>query len=408
MNLIRSIRHQTLLILISLTLCVSLAFSSLAVVTAYIVEDMTLSNLLDELTKDYERYYAENLSLPKSTPSFINIYPNMKDLPEWAKQRAYRKQISGEIFTPESSTHYHYHKLNLQGETGYLLAQVSDLLAVTRQPIIIESLLCGIFIAIVITILISIKLSQKIVNPIIILANAVKLNENPNNTIRLPNLPFELGYLSRSMQSTFDQLKVLLENEKAFSGNVSHELRTPLTVMKNTCALISQRGFSDRDMLEIKSACNQMEQTVDILLALARKDALDKQICRAAIAVEQALLRCHDSSLKNFDILITIPDDYKLPANPKLLEIILINLLRNAAEHASTPVLSIFEENGWLIFENNNKNPPIDDLIGAGMKGHSSSGIGQGLYLVAKIVEHFGWQFHVECNDQKFRIKMKP
>ena len=64
---IKSIKQQTLVLLVSLTLGLAIAFSSLAVVTAFMVEDAVLSNLLDEqaaLIKQHHERYGEYPELP--------------------------------------------------------------------------------------------------------------------------------------------------------------------------------------------------------------------------------------------------------------------------------------------------------------------------------------------------------
>jgi signal transduction histidine kinase len=112
--------------------------------------------------------------------------------------------------------------------------------------------------------------------------------------------------------------------------------------------------------------------------------------------------------LQDFDIQITIPQNFTLKANPKLLELMLINLLQNATEHANHPLLIIKAENGWLIFENTTDNQSDLDFTQAGIKSHNSSGVGQGLYLVARIIEQFGWQFSITNSNDQFCVKIKP
>jgi signal transduction histidine kinase len=401
---IKSITHQTLLLLVSLTLGLATIFFSLAIVTAFIVEDSVLSNLVDEQAVRIEQHYARYGNLPEIPVGSFKAFAQIGDVPEWARERVTRAQLYGEIFT-DSGTHYHYRKLALgNNQQGVLLAEVSNLLVVTNQPGIF-GIFCAVFIiAIACAIFLAVKFSRKIVKPILSLTNAVKSNEQLSINAPLPQLEFELGYLSDVLQQSFNKLNLALEREKAFASNVSHELRTPLTVMKNSCCLIEQRGFKAEDCASIKISCERMEHTVDVLLALARAESLAFQSCNILCALEEAVLRCDSLPRENFQVYLSIPHNLTSVANPKLLELLFFNLLRNAAEHASEPSVSVTAEMGQLIFENSIDFCPSYDARQPGRKGADSNGIGQGLYLVSRIADSFGWQLKVENSDKQFRV----
>lgn len=407
---INSIKHQTLVLLVSLTLVLAVVFSSLAVVTAFMVEDAVLSNLLDEQAVLIEQHYARHGQTPVLPSGFMQVFENLENLPEWAKERVFRPQLQGEIFTPDG-THYHYKKLMLSDTphnteaTGILFAEVSKLLAVTNQPHIFALFLLVFFVAIALAIYLAVKFSQKIVQPVLMLTNAVKLTEaDAASTTPLPKLEFELGYLADAMQSSFAKLNLLLEREKAFSTNVSHELRTPLTVLKNSCTLIAQRGFQSSDLTSIKNSCEQMEHIVDVLLELARAESLTLRECNATFALEHAIMRCETLPQSNLQVHVDLPNNLTLFANQRLLELLFFNLLRNAAEHASEPQITISATDNTLVFENSQSDQCLVEPTKAGNKGAESQGVGQGLYLVARIVEQFGWHLALDATDNRFRV----
>lgn len=407
---INSIKQQTLVLLVSLTVGLAVVFSSLAVVTAFMVEDAVLANLLDEQAAFIQQHYNRHGELPELPSGFIQVFTSAGDVPEWAQERIARVQLHGEIFTPDG-THYHYKKFILGKSTeptGILFAEVSRLLVVTNQPHIFTLFVLVFFIAIALSVWLAVKFSQEIVNPVLALTAAVKLNEKRATNVPLPALDFELGYLADALQKSFAKLNLLLEREKAFATNVSHELRTPLTVLKNSCTLIEQRGFKNDDLQGIKSSCEHMEHIVDVLLALARAESVELQPCNATLALEQAILRCETLPRENFQIHLAMPNDITLVANPRLLELLFFNLLRNAAEHANKPELTISVADGKLVFENSLENEPAIEFTHAGVKGADSQGIGQGLYLVARIIERFGWRLEVKTADEKFRVIIIP
>ncbi len=404
---IKNIKDQTLVLLVSLTLGVALAFSILAVIAAFVIEDAVISNFLDEQASHIEKQYAQQGNVPPLAFSFLEVFESVGAMPTWAQDNINPDRIDGEIFTADAS-HYHYRKLTLsEGREGYLLAEVSRLLVVTHQPRILVIFLLVFVVAIAVAVFLAVKFSQKIVNPILALTDAVKHIEQPATSARLPELNFELGYLSKAMQTSFDKLNKVLEQEKAFTTNVSHELRTPLTVLKNSCVLIEQRGFVLEDLAQIKSSAVQMEHIVNVLFALARKETIAQQPCNIIITLEQAILLCRVPQLEQFQIHFDVPQDLTLLANSNLLQLLFINLFRNAAEHASEPSISISYENGKLMFDNKTEYLPEVDITQAGIKGDKSDGIGQGLYLVSRIAEHFNWHVTLATSTQHFRVIIK-
>lgn len=404
---IKNIKDQTLVLLVSLTLGVALAFSILAVIAAFVIEDAVISNFLDEQASHIEKQYAHQGNVPPLAFSFLEVFESVGAMPTWVQNNINPDRIDGEIFTSDAS-HYHYRKLTLsEGREGYLLAEVSRLLVVTHQRRILVIFLLVFVVAMAVAVFLAVKFSQKIVNPILALTDAVKHIEQPATSARLPELDFELGYLSKALQTSFDKLNKVLEQEKAFTTNASHELRTPLTVLKNCCVLIEQRGFVLEDLAQIKSSAVQMEHTVNVLFALARKETIEQQPCNIIIMLEQAILLCRAPQLEYFQIHFDVPQDLTLLANSNLLQLLFINLFRNAAEHASEPSLFISYENGKLIFDNKTEYLPEVNITQAGIKGDKSDGIGQGLYLVSRIAEHFNWHVTVATSTQHFRVIIK-
>jgi len=402
---ISSIKQQTLVLLVSLTVGLAVVFFSLAVVTAFMVEDAVLEHLLDEQAALVEQEYYRNGRLPEMSSGFTQLFKSVAEAPGWAQDRIARAQLHGEIFTPDG-THYHYKKFTYGDDTqhtGVVIAEVSRLLAVTNQPQVFALFLLVFSVSVALAAFLAARFSRKIVQPMLDLTEAVKRNENP-----LPKLEFEPGYLSQSLQISFDKLNLLLEREKAFTTDVSHELRTPLTVLKNSCALITQRGFKVDDLASIKDSCEQMEHIVDVLLALARAESVELQPCNVRLMLEQAILRCKALQLNSFHIHLTVCDKLTLMANARLLELLFFNLLRNAAEHSSEPELTISYANGQLTFENCQEDMQAMAFTHAGTRHADSSGIGQGLYLVARIIERFDWRLDVKISDNRFRVTIIP
>ena len=401
---IKGIKDQTMILLVGMSVGITLVFSLLAVITAFVVEDSVISNFIDQQAALIEKHHAQRTERTLLLADSVKVFRDIQSTPQWAQQHIHPAKVRGEIFTADN-THYHYRKLNIgASDPSYLIMEVSDLLVVTHQPRIPIVFLTTFLVVLLLAIFIAIRFSKKIVDPILTLTNAVKLNEQFETAAPLPKLTHELGYLSDAMQDSVDKLSAALEREKYFATNVSHELRTPLTVLKNSCVLIAQRGFTVDDLTQISQASAQMENTVNVLLSLARAEYLEPQKCNIISALEQVILRCHTPELAHFKIEIDIPHDINVKANSHLLSLLLENLFRNAVQHASEPIIRILFIDRKLVFENKTTQAPKPDINKAGIKGDDSEGVGQGLYLVARIAERLGWEVSVISAQLQFRV----
>lgn len=400
-----SIRQQTFVLLLGLTLGLTLVFSVLALLAAFVVEDLVLDNWLKEQAVYLEHYFAKQGRLPELSFQFIQVFTASEVLPAWMQAAVLSEPLAGEIFT-DNETHYHYRQLNFGQGSGYLLAEVSTLLVVTQQTEIFSIFFAVFIAALLVAVGLAVQFSRRIVSPVVALSDAVKTNPVNNFQKYLPDLPRELAYLADRLQSSFDNMNELLKREKEFSTNVSHELRTPLTLLKNTTTLIAQRGLTESDLAIASRACEQMERTVDVLFSLARANSLPLEPCRLDWILESAVMQCQPW-LARFQLHLQLPRSLTLLANAHLMELLFINLLRNAAEHASEPLLSITENEGTLIFENKVNHLPSLDITLSGARNKSSQGLGQGLYLVSRIASQFFWDFSVVINNEQFKVVIK-
>jgi signal transduction histidine kinase len=136
-----------------------------------------------------------------------------------------------------------------------------------------------------------------------------------------------------------EHLRELDEMKDAFLSAVSHELRTPVTICRGHLDVLEE-GASEREVRAVKETLldelDLMGRLVEDLTTLARMD-------------DPALLRMESLPLGSFLTSITtkaepilgdrlLPEsdigDVTLRADPQRLTQALLNLLRNAAEHA--------------------------------------------------------------------------
>jgi signal transduction histidine kinase len=399
MKMISSIKHKSMALLVSLTLGLTALYLCLAVMISFVVEDVILSKLLQKHANYAEQQYQITGELPDLELGFIQLFQNPSVMPLELYESIKQSYGDQEIFTPDN-THYHFKTLNLGHEQkGYIVAEVSDLLVVSKNPIIFIIYFIGLILALLLAVYLAHTFSKKIVNPIVLLTQAIKSGQIGKPSNSLPTFEYELGYLSNTFQKAFNDLEQALAREKNFTTDVGHELRTPLTILKNHTALIEQRGYKQSDLTQMKNVGLHMENTVSVLLALARAESIEKQSCNIKIILEQAILT-HANNDTN--VALNVDSQFTLLANPALLTLLVNNLIGNAIQHAQSHQLTVREQDGSLIFENTIYEPLPKDVIASGVKSQSSRGVGQGLYLVTRIVESFGWRYELTQSNLTF------
>ncbi|GGA87901.1 hypothetical protein GCM10011369_32480 [Neiella marina] len=400
MTLIRSIKHQAVALFVSFAVGLTLLYLGLAVVASFVVEDNIIYRLLQFEANHVEQQYAITGELPTPRMDFIQLYQNQSELPQFVISALSQGIDDNEIFAP-GEEHFHIQELHLNnGDTGYLLAEVSSLLTVTKTLGIFETFAWGLALTLIIAVLLAYKMAGLTVKPVMAMIAAMKAGKP------LPQSKYELGYLSRTVTQALSDLKQSLQREKDFSTDVSHELRTPLTVLHNTVALAQQRGFEPDDLTRLKQAGQEMQHTIDVLLALARRETLASERCLLKPMVEQTAMNCVIAAGVEFDLQINMADDFAVEANPSLLQLLLTNLINNAITHGSDKRLWLKGHDQHLQFHNLTSEQLTDDIMKSGVKSQQSKGIGQGLYLVTRIIDALGWQHQLQRSNSYFSINI--
>ena len=398
MKLINSIKHQVILMFVAFGSGLSLTFVLLAIVFAFVVEDELINRWLTLESKYIETQYQQSNTLITPRLTFAQSFENKSDLPQFVQDALVNGIADNEIFTPDAN-HYHLKELQLApNKTGYLLANVADFMVVTSSPQLLWLFAAGFILTLIVSIFCAIKLASLAVKPVLVMADSVKKKQP------LPNLKYELGYLSDTMQRAFDDLSDSLKREKDFTTDLSHELRTPLTILNNTVMLAKQRGLSDDDINHLAHVGEQMQHTVEVLLALARAETIEQSNHLFKPLIEQIGMDCALAHNAPLDLQLNIDDDFKINANLALLTSLITNLINNAISHGTTNTLTVSATDNRLTFHNLSSNTAIDNIELKGVKGENSQGIGQGLYLVNRILETLGWDYQLKNSNGEFSV----
>ncbi|MCO7226704.1 HAMP domain-containing sensor histidine kinase [Pleionea sp. CnH1-48] len=405
---ISSIKHKTLLILCGFTTGLSVIYFALVIFISYAVEDEIIERLLRiETTRIQEQYrITHQLVVPQA--DYINLYEDFDALPEVIQAELRQSPQTEEVFTP-TQDHYHLVTIKLYDQKSvFLVAEVSPLLVVTylsSRVLLLFSI--AFFATLLLGVWIGYKLSLITATPIVELAESVKKQLAQKNELSLKAYPYEIGYLSQTLEHSINQLQHALTREQNFTRDVSHELRTPLTIIKNTLILSDSRELTNKDTQDLKSACEQIEVTLNALLSLARAESLTKSDIALNELIEETIIECSDELIAgSFEVDIDIPSNIQVTANRHLLKLVITNIINNAINHASSPSLKIRYQDKQLAFHNTIENIEHQDITQAGVKNKKSKGMGQGLFLVSRMVESMSWTFNITQTKKEFTLTL--
>jgi signal transduction histidine kinase len=197
----------------------------------------------------------------------------------------------------------------------------------------------------------------------------------------------EVADLGGALDTMVDRLGARIERERRFSGDVAHELRTPLTALVTGAELLGDGRPADI----VRERAAALRLLVDDLLELAALDA---------DAVAPDLRRVRTAELvrdvvgDRAQVAIARDAAYEVLVDPRRVERILSNLLDNARQHGSPPVVvrltgtTISIEDAGPGFPDELLETATDAFVKASASRGGGSGLG--LSIAARQAESMG------------------
>jgi len=234
--------------------------------------------------------------------------------------------------------------------------------------------------------------------------------------IRRLNAELEKRVVSRTAQ-----LAAVTAELEAFAYSASHDLRAPLRTIDGFSAMVMEDaadaiGPEDvRHLQRVREAAQRMGRLIDDLLGLsrvARRDLIREQVDVSALAREVAdeLRAEHEARA----VEVVIAPDMGADADPRLLRVILRNLLDNAwkfsAKHEAARVeVGVTDADGERAFFVRDDGAGFDPehaehLFGAFQRLHTAEefqGNGIGLAMVQRLVNRHGGRAWAEGQVEK-------
>jgi signal transduction histidine kinase len=254
------------------------------------------------------------------------------------------------------------------------------------------------------------RVSRRAVSPVIWLANQVRAwdPKNPDLSALEPHsLPADadgdVTLLAGAIHGFAARLDEFVDRERNFTRDASHELRSPLTVIKIAADVlltdVELDEFGTRSVTRIKRAARDMEALIEAFLILAREadvglpeeDFVVNDLVREEVERAQALV-----GGRPVEIRMVEDAQFALHAPPRVLAVMLSNLLRNACLYTDQGTVTATVGVDSICIEDTGSGMSEEDLARVFQpffrgQGSARGGHGVGLTIVKRLSDRFHW-----------------
>jgi len=400
-----SIRQRLFAALAGFTVVLCLCYTGLALVIAYVTEDMLVQRLLEREAAVVSQRLRQHGELTPSGSDLITVYGSYLDLPQAVRAQVPSSAPRGEVFTT-TGQHYHVLALDLvtagQPRRSYLLADVAPVLVVQRLAREVGGVVAGVALALTgLALLLAYWLARRLVRPLQRLAQEAR-QLAPGGAVHFSerDRPDEIGFLARRLETTFTELQMVLQREQAFARDVSHELRTPLTLMHNSLALAGALPLAADEQAQLRQGVDDMRATIDVLFALARAEQLPGDVVEMRGSIEQCLLRLLNEHAWDASLLaLDLPERLEVVGNGQLAMLLINNCLANALFHGGPACrLRIAFAHGCL---------SIGNTVQASQP-RRIHGFANGQSLLGRVAQAMRWDIVFHPGEEYYRVDILP
>jgi signal transduction histidine kinase len=309
------------------------------------------------------------------------------------------KQVVGVIIENELQNKY------------VVLAKSEDIYGEDKLNNIKNSMIIGLFSAILITIFFGFIFAGSSLKPIAVMNREISTINANNLTqkLNIGNGKDEIAQLATNFNSMLGRLEQSFELQKSFVSNASHELRTPLAAIKSEIqiALQKERSINEyQNILKVLLGDNhRLIKVINGLLQLAKSEQIEADMQISEVRIDEIIFDVQDQLLQlypDYNILIDFdetPEEesfFKVLGNSQLLVTLFQNLIENACKYSedrtakvtlsynTTKAIIKVQDDGIGIAENELQRifePFYRSKVITNIKGH-----GIGLSICRKIV----------------------
>ncbi len=258
------------------------------------------------------------------------------------------------------------------------------------------------------------RASKRLVSPVSGLARQVAAWDprHPEVAVLAPDrLPADVQGETRQLAAALHGLgrrvSAHVARERDFTRDASHELRTPLTVIRVATDMAMAEDSPPRvarALQRIQRAGRDMEAVIDAFLILAREAEVEPQSEEfdvADIVLDEAENARALLIGKPVDLEVTLNARPRLHAPPRVFQVVISNLLRNACIYTERGRIDVILEQDQLIVRDTGVGMTAEAIVRVfepfyRVDPDRPQGIGLGLSIVSRLCDRFGWKVELD------------
>lgn len=222
-----------------------------------------------------------------------------------------------------------------------------------------------------------------------------------------PDVQGEARQLASALHGLAHRVSTHVARERDFTRDASHELRTPLTVIRVASDMAMAEESSPRvarSLQRIQRAGRDMEAVIDAFLILARENEVEPQsedFELADIVLDEADNARTLLVGKEVDLEVTCNAKPRLHAPPRVMQVVISNLLRNACSYTDRGRIEVIVEQDRVVIRDSGIGMSRESMARAFEPFYRADparpqGTGLGLSIVQRLCERFGWKIELE------------
>ena len=320
-------------------------------------------------------------------------------------------------------------------DEGYVFIY-SNLQDISDFTIILKRDLMYAFIAsLIIAIITSIFLSNKITNPILKITSKAKKLGNSNARIEFEESGIkEIDELSSTLSEAHKELSKTDELRRDLMANVSHDLKTPLTMIKAYAEMIRDISYKDKKKLDehveiIVDEADRLTLLVNDILELSKMQSNVNTLCieEFDLAHEiKTIIKKYQiiKETEKYTINVDMPDKMLIKADKNKINQVIYNLVNNAINYTGDDKvvnIKVTKNKKYYLVEiidtgkgiKTSEIPYIWDKYYKKDKKHQRNIVstGIGLSIVKEILDLHKYEYGVKSKENKgstfyFKIKI--
>jgi signal transduction histidine kinase len=201
-----------------------------------------------------------------------------------------------------------------------------------------------------------------------------KLKAYDVNTVK--NIEFgeseitEFKLLNSTLNQMIAKIRLDYENVREFTGNISHEIQTPLSIIRLKCDLLlqssplnSEQANLIRDIQKTISRLSRLNKTLVLFTKIENNQFTNREQISLYELINRHLENFTSvAEARGISIKCIKTEDFLIEADPMLMDVLIVNLIKNAIGHnIENGVVNIEIGKREILISNSGQNADLSD-----------------------------------------------